>query len=185
MRLYSFQDSKVIALVHEQGIYTPDWEQINFKSKEAWGDGFENAYLWLIDQYNERKGTNYFNPPVFWYTDLKQIQGVLKHEPKSSGEVLLFADVPDSEVLLHNFHMWGDVINHFPITLQDDWLCNQFPDLADKHLDACFEGRIKDKEVQLWVKETWKHIFHIPRCKKDSFDVHAVTGCIKKEWLLI
>lgn len=181
MRLYSYQSLEVCGLIYTQGVYVPDWARIYFKSEHNWGDGFEHAYLWMIEQYNTRKGTNYQTPPVFWYTDLDQVKSVM-------GDIgtLLSAEVPDDEVLLHNFDSWNEPINHFPITMTEDpWWWDDGPReiLAEKHMDLCFKNHIKDKLIQPWVHETWKHIFQIPRCKKADMTIHAITGCIKKEWL--
>jgi Domain of unknown function (DUF3841) len=184
MRLYSYQSLEVLSIIHQEGIYMPSWDLINYKSTDSQNfSGFEEGYHWMLEEYNTRKGTTFTGPPVFWYTKLEQVKRVMN--VVKPGECLITAEVPYDIPLLSEFSLWHHVLNGSAIILNDDWWWHSSDHLArvDEHYDLMFKHRAIAGVTQPWVKETWKHIFHLPRCQTEALEIHAVTGCIKKEWL--
>ena len=177
MRLYTIQSLKVASILKKETIYFPTFEQADFLQGDG-TEGFREAYTWMMQQYNLRKGHDFSSAPVWWFTDKEEAQRVFLR--RTDGCILLKAEVPDKLVLLHDSDLW-----YLPLTgtfcgwaghrlmASDSW-CNEWDLLYDK-LSGLYK---KNPAAQ---QETWKEVFNIT--KNGNQNLHGVTAFIDLYWI--
>lgn len=175
MRLYTFQSLEVLGKIATDKSYFPSWE------KCAWNDetGFMEAYAWMMEQYNIRKKQEFSCPPVFWYTNIKDVRRLLGE--RQDARILITAEVPDKYILLHDFHAWHNVLNNSGMGMTCDdafWINKDFyTDTTFDKVYSVYKRHIPSKE------ESWKEIFNLPKRDKWKQDVHAITPFIYDIWI--
>lgn len=173
MRLYTYQSFEVVSQLWQDKVYRPSWDRcvwlVDPDTRPCW----EPAYRWLVEQYNQRRPQFATpDPLVWWYTDINQARRELYHDYQNC---LFGADVPDERILLQDADLWYNCLGSnamFNISVEKD--CDTF--------DRWWEA-YKKPENREAMEETWKHVFHLPRRDRHNQTVHAITDCIRLEWV--
>ena len=177
MLLYTIQSLEVVRLLKQYSIYYAEFEKASYLQDEGM-DAFENAYHWMMAQYNQRKGHDFSSAPVWWYTDIKEAQRTFLRLPL--GSVLFAAEIPDKWILLHDADLWYCPLNDascgwlgHPLNMSNTWtpevdaLFDQLSSLYDLNQDA--------------KEETWKEIFNLSKDRNQT--IHAITPFIDLYWV--
>lgn len=177
MRLYTYQTLDVISQLWMDKQYRPSWDRCVWLQDPIDKSYFEPPYRWLVAQYSERR-TPTQDPLVWWYTTLKDARRALQDE---RGQALIGAEVPDEHILLHDFDLWHNCLGH-NATLN---ICaDEAAEKGDwERFDRWWDVYLKSENREA-MKETWKHAFHLPKRDRHRRTVHAVTDCIRLEWVL-
>jgi hypothetical protein len=127
----------------------------------------------MVDQYNRIKKTNFDTPPVFWYTELRQAKRNMKYVKRG---VMLIAQVPDEAILQYDSEDWYGALNLYGIGFG-----HNYGDVPNwERFDKIWDAYKKNPRA---MEESWKEIFHLPLCKRERVEVHAVTMEIQLEWI--
>lgn len=179
MKLYTFQSLEVLGLIQKNKIYFPEWDNCSCFGPPLL-DEFANAYAYMMFQYNKRKGHEYSCPPVFWYTDLKQVIEALKRKHEDNN-ILITANVPDKYILLYNSNDYYAVLGNNGLgTYSSDLHDNDWSETTQKRFDLTYDIYKKNEDARV---ETWNEIFNITKRDKYKTYIHAITPYICDIWI--
>jgi hypothetical protein len=165
MRLWTVQPAEVWEILKEQGYFICEPEKSDYLSTE-WG--FKKSYDWLVSQMDMRigkrpKGVSY--PIWAWHTrdwqhkkpDLRNI-GLGNKGEKS---VCIEIEIPDNEVLLHDYDAWHYVLNNW-------WYDGSFSERDWEKKHNWFD-KLSNEEKEILTKKSWERIFDVSPFKNDWF----------------
>ena len=165
MRLWTVQPAEVWEILKEQGYFICEPEKSDYLSTE-WG--FKKSYDWLVNQMDMRigkrpKGVSY--PIWAWHTrdwqhkkpDLRNI-GLGNKGEKS---VCIEIEIPDNEVLLHDYDAWHYVLNNW-------WYDGSFSERDWEKKHNWFD-KLSNEEKEILTKKSWERIFDVSPFKNDWF----------------
>ena len=162
MQLWTIEDMEFVKAALANKVLYCTWDRVD----PEWAQ----AYLWMIQQMNER-GIKCDSPPMWawqrWSEDSKEPVLV-------KGEfVCIELDVPDELVLLSDFNAWHGVLNGWYCSLSkaEDELVNKDGDPAPEVIQASWP-RIFDLNIK--TPDGW--------CRQGDV-VQATFPFLKKEWI--
>jgi len=175
MRLYTIQPLSVYDALCRTGTFLSE----PWKDPEEWictvAPGIKLAYDWLCDEMVEQ-GLLRPAPSVYpiwaWYRYMgeKKPKPDLRHSAYKNcrcdeRQVLLTLDVPDDEVLLHDYEAWHYPLNYFYLAAQ------RVSDRFERHCKAAgfplySEVPLQDNALHAEVQRSWRIIFDLPACRR-------------------
>ena len=157
MRLWTVQPVEVWGILQKQGYFICDPKKSDYLSTD-WG--FKEPYDWLVKQMEYRigkrpKGVKY--PIWAWHTrDWKYKKPDLRNiglGNKGEKSVCIEIEIPDNEVLLHDYDAWHYVLNKW---WYDDSLSEE--DWERKH--EWFD-RLPYEKQKMLTEKSWERIFDV------------------------
>jgi hypothetical protein len=151
------------------------------------------AYDWLCDEMAARglpRPATKAYPVWAWhrYMGEKKPKPDLRHSAfKGSApgnrQVLLTLDVPDDDVLLHDYHAWHYPLNYFHLAPQR---------ISDRFERQCKAAGfplysvvpLQDKALHAEVQRSWSTIFDLPACRRLFKDSRADQAVQATFWVL-
>lgn len=175
MRLYTSQPLSIYDTLCRAGSFSSE----PWKDAEGWicsdAPGIKLAYDWLCDEMMER-GLHRPAPMVYpmwaWYRYMGESKPKpdLRHSAYKNcqpGErlVLLTLNVPDNDVLLHDYEAWHYPLNYFYLAAQ------RTSDCFERQCKAAGfplyrEVPLQDKALHAEVQRSWHTIFDLPACRR-------------------
>ena len=181
MLLYTVQSMDVISILNKDSIYFAEFEKSDFFKDTVIKASVEEAYFFMLEEYNRRKRHDFSGCPVWWYTSQKELSENYKYT--KTDEVVIKAEVPDKHVLLYDADAYeeGPFCSNFlgwrghKMFETNTWENTNYGEVFDKLYDLYS----KDKSS---TRETWKNIFNISRSNPPK-RIHAITPYIDLYWL--
>lgn len=188
MRLYTVQPISIYDTLCRTGtFFSEPW-----KDPEEWlctdAPAIELAYEWLGNAMVER-GLRRPLPSAYpiwaWYRYMGETKpkpdlrhSAYKHSRPDERQVLLTLDVPDGDVLLHDYEAWHYPLNYFYLSAQ------RVGDRFERQCKAAGfplygDVPLKDDALHAEVQRSWHTIFDLPACRrlfKRSRDEQAVQA---------
>ena len=166
MRLWTIQPIEVWEELNKKGYFICNPIKANYISDKEWN--FKEAYDWLVGQMEYRIGRrpNGVSYPIWaWHTrdwqhkkpDLRNI-GLGNKGEKS---VCIEIEIPDNEVLLHDYDAWHYVLNNW-------WYDGSFSERDWEKKHNWFD-KLSNEEKEILTKKSWERIFDVSPFKNDWF----------------
>lgn len=152
MTLWTIQPEELYHSIMQTGIYICDPQQFGMPE-------FSDKYDWLVQQMKEQIGVppeEVIYPVWAWYMqNSKHQKPDLRSERwcyGSGGErfVCLEIEVPDEQVLLSDFDLWGIILNNGLISETEE----------DITLEKIYQSLPPDQQLEMKY-ENWKRVFDI------------------------
>ena len=183
MRLWTIQHIEVIEILDNKGIFFCDISKSDYCDEKEFIKGYE----WMVSMMDEhrilRPEMEVKFPIWAWHTRNRKYK---RPDLRCRGlgirgeqMVCIELEIPDSQVLLSDFHLWHFVLNN-------TWIDNS---KCEKEWEERYEWyERQSEELQLQLKrESWKRIFDLePICTEwyeIGRDIQAVFWCLKKEMI--
>jgi hypothetical protein len=175
MRLYTVQPFFIYQTLCRTGRFLSE----PWKNSDEWictdAPAVKLAYDWLCNEMVER-GLVRPVPSVYpiwaWYRYMgeKKPKPDLRHSAfkncqAQERQVLLTLDVPDNEVLLHDYEAWHYPLNYFHLAAQ------RVSDRFERQCKAAgfplySEVPLQEKALHAEVQRSWHTIFDLPACRR-------------------
>jgi len=175
MRLYTIQPLSIYETLCRTGTFLSE----PWKDPEEWictdAPAIKLAYDWLCDEMAER-GLRRPAPSVYpiwaWYRYMgeKKPKPDLRHSAfkncrPDERQVFLTLDVPDDDVLLHDYEAWHYPLNYFHLAAQ------RVSDRFERQCKAAGfplynEVPLQDNALHAEVQRSWRTIFDLPACRR-------------------
>jgi hypothetical protein len=165
MRLWTVQPVEVWEILKKQGYFICEPEKSDYLSSD-WG--FKKSYDWLVNQMDMRVGKrpNGVSYPIWaWHTrDWKHKKPDLRNiglGNKGEKSVCIEIEIPDNEVLLHDYDAWHYVLNNW-------WYDGSFSERDWEKKHNWFD-KLSNEEKEILTKKSWERIFDVSPFKNDWF----------------
>ena len=175
MRLYTIQPVSIYETLRRAGTFLSE----PWKDPEEWictdAPAIKLAYDWLCNEMVER-GLSRPAPSVYpiwgWYRYMgeEKPKPDLRHRAYKNcrpdeQQVLLTLDVPDDDVLLHDYEAWHYPLNYFHLAAQ------RASDRFERQCKAAgfplySEVPLRDNALHAEVQRSWHTIFDLPACRR-------------------
>lgn len=175
MLLYTVQPLSIYDALCRAGTFSSE----PWKNPEEWictdAPGIKLAYDWLSNEMMER-GLRRPAPSVYpiwaWYRYMgeKKPKPDLRHSAYKrcrhvERQVLLTLDMPENDVLLHDYEAWHYPLNYFHLAAQ------RVSDRFERQCKAAgfplySEVPLQDKALHAEVQRSWYTIFDLPACRR-------------------
>lgn len=184
MHLFTVQSLEVVSILKRDTLYYADYDKSYWVNQEddIQRSNFKFAYMWLMDQYNQRKKHDYSCAPVWWYTSLKELKRQMRYVPTT--DVILQAEVPDKIVLLYDADQWEEgPFSTYHLGWQGHFMHSKMDwgkdnDRFEQLFDKLYDIYRANPEVAI---ATWPEIFNI-RKSDGTQRLHAITPYIDLTW---
>lgn len=175
MRLYTVQPLSIYDTLCRTGTFLSE----PWKDPEQWicadAPSIKMAYDWLC---NEMVGRGLCRPmpsvyPIWaWYRYMGEKKpkpdlrySAYKNRRSDEQQVLLTLDVPDDDVLLHDYEAWHYPLNYFYLAAQ------RMSDRFERQCKAAgfplySEVPLQDNTLHAEVQRSWRTIFDLPACRR-------------------
>lgn len=183
MKLWTIQPVEVIKILDNKGIFTCDISESEYYNEKEFIKGYE----WMVsmmDEHGIHRPEKEVKFPIWaWHTrNWKHKRPDLRCGGlgiRGEQMVCIELEIPDSQVLLSDYHLWHFVLN-------DMWIDDSQSEMEWEELHKWY-GR-QPEEVQLQLKrESWERIFDLNPMRTEwrevGRDVQAVFLELKKEMI--
>ena len=176
---YSLQTLDVIAELYSYEIYRPKWECCEMLLTMS---DVAEGYIWIVNEYNRIKQTDYFGPLVWWNTDYQEALDSFKRVSKYRTDIaLITANIPEKYVLLHDADLWEEgPLCGWPLGFRasNSYCNNEWTAKEDKFFNDSNAAYEKNRRA---AAETWRECLIIT---KNTARIHALTPFIDKTWFI-
>jgi hypothetical protein len=175
MRLYTVQPRFVYDMLRSEGRFLSQPHKAGDEWLFADDPTSQLAYAWLCEEMQSRGlarprsdvfpvwAWQYFDGPAKAKPDLRS--SIMKIEGKDCRSILFSLDVPDEQVLLHDFHAWHYPLNYLYVGTQK--ASDAFERRCKKAGSPLFDKvPLKDRQLRAEIEQTWTVIFDLAAARK-------------------